>query len=93
MLMMLNLRDNALGDDGVRAFADTLHENPALLTLLLSCNGITDSSTDDVRALLQVSTTIEEIDLNANPLRSFCTDEIGRALHINRTLAHISLAD
>lgn len=66
-LMLLGLSWNQIGDEGAAAFAETLrHGAPALESLLLSANMITDAGALDLLRALPQHPRLEDLDIDEN---------------------------
>lgn len=66
-LLLLGLSWNEIGDEGAAAFAATLrHGAPALETLLLSANMITDTGALDLVRALPLHPRLEDLDIDEN---------------------------
>ena len=68
MLNTLHLRDNSIGDIGVRALAVALKVNTALATLDLRYNSIGDSGARALATMLEVNGALATLDLMGNPI-------------------------
>ena len=61
---MLQWRNVAIGDEGVKTIADALLNNKTLLRIDLKNTGIRDKGIESIMKLLDINTTISIIDLS-----------------------------
>ena len=80
-LMLLGLSWNQIGDEGAAAFAETLrHGAPALETLLLSANMITDAGALDLLRALPQHPVLEDLDIDDNFAATQSVAKVGALL-------------
>lgn len=65
-VIAISLPCNSISDRGCKALLDALRTNSHLKILDLRANYITDACIDDIKKLLEVNSTISEINVNKN---------------------------
>jgi hypothetical protein len=90
-VIVLNLYDCELGDDGAREIAATLRVNSTLQTLNLRNNSVGADGAPEIAAALRVNSTLHTLDLGFNGVGDDGAREIAAALRVNSTLHTLDL--
>jgi hypothetical protein len=89
-LKRLNLRDNRIGNEGVRAIGRAISScNLSLEHLDLSCNCIMD--TDPIRELLETTTSLNSLDISFNWIGDGDIERICDGLRTNTSLNRLNI--
>ena len=93
-LEVLNLSHNKLQSTGIAEIMYSLNkDNKTLMDLDVESNDITDSATGNIAAALAHNTSLEQLNLSGNSLKTKGAIKILRALETNKTLKTLSMRD
>jgi len=92
-LCSLNLRQNFLQNDGVRAICEALQGHPTLRALDLRENSLLAAAMEPIARFIEGTTSLETLALCRNVVEDEGAKQISAALKKNQTLLHLWLND
>ena len=93
ILKYLDISDNAVGDDGISAISDGLHNNTMLVQLLACSCQFHSKGATSISKMLQTNKTLKYLDISGNHIDNDGITAVACSVQANTTLCELELHD